>query len=66
MPSPSQDPGPVVRWYIFIPRQGKFLVPPGVSGPDRLTWATSQGATRLFRGSELVWSRPVGVLAVVR
>lgn len=65
MQTPPQDAG-YVRWYAFIPGEGRFAVPQGVS--DRETWALSQGATRLFRGSELRWTRPVnsGHLAVVR
>lgn len=57
MHSPSRDPG-FVRWYVFIPGQGRFVVPPGTS--DREAYALSQGATRLDRGNENVWTRPVG------
>lgn len=68
MHSPSQDPG-VVRWYVFIPGQGRYAVPLGVS--DREAYALASGATRLFHGTEVVWSRPSGEssdahLAVVR
>lgn len=58
-----QDTGNV-RWYVFIPGEGKFAVPPGVS--DREAYALRAGATRLFFGDQVVWSRPAGHLAVVR
>jgi len=65
MKNPSQDPG-CVRWFIFIPGQGRFAVPPEVV--DKEAYALASGATRLFVGNDVRWSRPVtsGHLAVVR
>lgn len=58
-----------VRWYVFIPGEGRFVVPPEVS--DREAYALASGATRLYHGNDLQWSRPVpdksgAHLAVVR
>lgn len=62
----SQDPGNV-RWFYFVPGQGRFHLPVGASGPDLDNLPA--GTTRVFFGNELVWSRPVksgAHLSVVR
>lgn len=64
----SQDPG-LVRWFVFVPDQGRWAIPQGVS--DREGYAREIGATRLFHGDQLVWSAPANPtgkshLAVVR
>jgi hypothetical protein len=63
MHKPPHDPG-VVRWYVYIPRIGKLSVPPGVV--DREGYALARGATRLFRGNEVVWVRPESTSGPVR
>lgn len=69
MITPSLDPGNV-RWFVFIPDQGKFAVPEWVT--DREGYARRVGATRLFFGNKVRWrpdqgtSGRAGHLAVVR